>query len=104
MRALVATCVHAIDLILSLVCVASSSLTLYFFVNLKCKGERLQVVEIPRQRDIARQSKTPWCSSWSLDRLRGVDCNPRRWDATTWSRQALVLAEPRDKPMCHLCV
>ena len=26
-----------------------------------------------------------------------------RWDATTWSRQALVLAEPRDKPLCHLC-
>jgi hypothetical protein len=31
-----------------------------------------------------------------LDRLRGVDCNPRPLDATTWSRQALVLAEPRD--------
>ena len=77
LRALVATCVRAVTLILSLVCVASFSLTPYFFVNLKCKGERLQVVEIPRKRDIERQSKTPWYSSGSLDRLRGVDCNPR---------------------------
>jgi hypothetical protein len=23
-----------------------------------------------------------------------------RWDATTWSRQVLDLAEPRDKPLC----
>jgi hypothetical protein len=34
-------------------------------------------VEIPRDRDIVKQSKTPWYSSGSLDRLRGVDCNPR---------------------------
>jgi hypothetical protein len=27
------------------------SLTPCFFVNFKCKGERLQVVEIPRNRD-----------------------------------------------------
>jgi hypothetical protein len=33
-------------------------------------------VEIPRKRDIVK-SKTPWYSSGSLDRLRGVDCNPR---------------------------
>jgi hypothetical protein len=25
------------------------------------------------------------------------------WDATTWSRQVLYLAEPRDKPLCLLC-
>ena len=77
LRALVATCVRAVALILSLVCVASFFLTPYFFVNLKCKGERLQVVEIPHKRDIVKQSKTPWDSSGSLDRLRGVDCNPR---------------------------
>jgi hypothetical protein len=47
-------------------------------------------VEIPRKRDIVKQSKTPWYSSGSLDRLRGVDCNPR----------PLNLAEPRDKPLC----
>ena len=77
LQALVATCVRVVALILSLVCVASFFLTPYFFANLKCKGERLQVVEIPRKRDIERQSKTPWYSSWSLDHLRGVDCNPR---------------------------
>jgi hypothetical protein len=37
-------------------------------------------VEIPRKRDIVKQSKTPW------------------------SRQVLDLAEPQDKPLCHLCV
>jgi hypothetical protein len=57
-------------------------------------------VEIPRKRDIVKQSKTPWYSSGSLDRLRGVECNPRPLDATTWSRQVLDLAEPRDKPLC----
>jgi hypothetical protein len=57
LRALVATCVRAVALILSLVCVASSSLTSYFFVNLKCKGERLQVVEIPRKREKIKVKK-----------------------------------------------
>jgi hypothetical protein len=63
LRALVATCVRVVALILSLVCVASSFLTPYFFVNLKCKGERLQVVEIPRKRDIEKKSITLWYSS-----------------------------------------
>jgi hypothetical protein len=63
LRALVATCVRIVALILSLVCVASSLLTPYFFVNLKCKGERLQVVEIPRKRDIGKKSITLWYSS-----------------------------------------
>jgi hypothetical protein len=63
LRALVATCVRVVALILSLVCVACSFLTPYFFVNLKCKGERLQVVEIPRKRDIEKKSITLWYSS-----------------------------------------
>jgi hypothetical protein len=33
---------------------------LCFFVNFNCKGERLQVVEIPRKRDFATKG-------WSLD-------------------------------------
>jgi hypothetical protein len=57
-------------------------------------------VEIPRERDIVKQRETPWYSSGSLDRLKGVECNPRPLDATTWSRQVLDLAEPRDKPLC----
>jgi hypothetical protein len=77
LRALVATCVRVDILILCLVCVACPSLTPCFFVNFKCKGKRLQVVEIPRKRDKGKRSKTPWYSSGSLDRLRGVDYNPR---------------------------
>jgi hypothetical protein len=57
-------------------------------------------VEIPRERDIVKQRETPWYSSGSLDRLKGVECNPHPLDATTWSRQVLDLAEPRDKPLC----
>jgi hypothetical protein len=34
-----------------------------FFVIINCKGERLQVVEIPRERDIVKERKTPWYSS-----------------------------------------
>jgi hypothetical protein len=51
------TCVRVDILILCLVCVAHPSLTPCFFVNFKCKGERLQVVEIPRKRDIVKQAK-----------------------------------------------
>jgi hypothetical protein len=48
------TCVCVGTLISCLVCVAHSSLTPCFFVNIKCKGERLQVMEIPRKRDIVK--------------------------------------------------
>jgi hypothetical protein len=72
-------------------CVAHPSLTPCFFVNFKCKGERLQSVEILRIRDIVKQAKH-----------RGIQVGPTlvRWDATTWTRQVLDLAEPRDKPLC----
>ena len=33
------------------------SLTSYFFVNFNCKGERLQVVEIPRKREKIKVKK-----------------------------------------------
>jgi hypothetical protein len=44
-------------------CVLLPSLTPYFLLNLKCKGERLQAVEIPRKREIERKSITLWYSS-----------------------------------------
>jgi hypothetical protein len=53
------------------------SLHLCFFVVIICKGERLQVVEIPRKRDIVKERETPWYSSGSLDHLKEVECNPR---------------------------
>jgi hypothetical protein len=64
-------------LILCLVYVALPPLLPCFFVIIICKGDRLQVVEIPRKREIVNESKTPWYSSGSLDRLKGVECNPR---------------------------
>jgi hypothetical protein len=76
LRARVATCVRVVALILCLVCVAHPILTSVLLCEHLCKSERLQVVEIPRKRDIVKQSKTLWYSSGSLDRLRGVDCNP----------------------------
>jgi hypothetical protein len=68
--------VRGVAVISCLECVAHPSLTSCFFVNFKCKGERLQSVEIPRKRDIVKQAKHRGFSSGSLDRLRGVDCNP----------------------------
>jgi hypothetical protein len=52
-------CVFAVDL-----CVLPiPSLLLCSFVIIFCKGERLQVVEIPRKRDIVKGKETPWYSS-----------------------------------------
>jgi hypothetical protein len=38
-------------------CVLLPFLTPYFFVNFNCKGERLQVVEIPRKREKIKVKK-----------------------------------------------
>jgi hypothetical protein len=43
---------------LSLVCVALPILTLCFLCDLNCKGERLQIVEIPRKRETYSKEKT----------------------------------------------
>jgi hypothetical protein len=51
------TCVRVCALILCLVCVALPPLLLCFFVIIICKGERLQVVEIPREWEIVNESK-----------------------------------------------
>jgi hypothetical protein len=45
------TCVCGCAVNLSLVCVALPNLTLCFLCDLYCKGERLQVVEIPRKQE-----------------------------------------------------
>jgi hypothetical protein len=34
-----------------------------FFVIINCKGERLQVVEIPRKQVKVEERRTPWYSS-----------------------------------------
>jgi hypothetical protein len=45
------TCVRGCAADLSLVCVALPNLTLCLLCDLNCKGERLQIVEIPRKRE-----------------------------------------------------
>jgi hypothetical protein len=50
-RAQVVTCVRGCAADLSLVCVALPNLTLCLLCDLNCKGERLQIVEIPRKRE-----------------------------------------------------
>jgi hypothetical protein len=50
-RAQVVTCVRGCAADLSLACVALPNLTLCFLCDLYCKGERLQIVEIPHNRE-----------------------------------------------------
>jgi hypothetical protein len=52
------TCVRGCAANLSLVCVALPNLTMCFLCDLYCKGERLQVVEIPRKRENTLKEKT----------------------------------------------
>jgi hypothetical protein len=52
------TCVRGCAVDLSLVCVALPNLTLCFLCDLNCKGERLQIVEIPRKWEKILKEKT----------------------------------------------
>jgi hypothetical protein len=51
------TCVRGCTVDLGLACVALPNLTLCFLCNLNCKGERLQIVEIPRKREEKSKEK-----------------------------------------------
>jgi hypothetical protein len=52
-----------------------------------CKGERLQLVEIPRKREKTTEEDNYGTQSWSLDHLRGIECNPWPKEVTTmWNR------------------
>jgi hypothetical protein len=88
-------CVCAADL--SLECVALPSLLLCFLCDQYCKGERLQLVEIPRKREGYSKDKRLWYSSRSLDHLKGVECNPRPLGRHNVEVGKCYLAEPRDK-------
>jgi hypothetical protein len=58
-RAQVLACVRGCDADFSLACVALPSLLLCFFCDLYCKGERLQLVEIPRKwEEYSKEKKT----------------------------------------------
>jgi hypothetical protein len=71
------------------VCVALHNLTLCLLCDLNCKGERLQIVGIPRKREKDYKEE--------LDRLKGVECNPRPLGRHNVEVGKCYLAEPRDK-------
>jgi hypothetical protein len=57
------TCVRVCGVDLILVCVALPNLTPCFHCDLCCKGERLQLVEIPREREKEKSKEKSWYSS-----------------------------------------
>jgi hypothetical protein len=78
------------------VCVASPNLTLCFLCDLYCKGERLQIVEIPRKREDTLFKKTLVFKS-IIGSLKGVECNPHPLGCHNVEVGKCYLAEPRDK-------
>jgi hypothetical protein len=68
---------------LSLACVAFPPLLMCFLCDHHCKGERLQLVEIPRKREKTTEEDNYGTQSWSLDHLRGIECNPWPKEVTT---------------------
>jgi hypothetical protein len=80
------------------ICVCCSpTLLLCFHCDLCCKGERLQLVEIPRKREKRDKEEKLWYSSWSLDHLKGVECNPHPLGRHNLEVGKCYLAESRDK-------
>ena len=73
-------------------------------MNFKCKGERLQVVEIPCKRDIVKGKEILWYSSGSLDHLKGVECSPRPLGRHNVEVGKCYLAEPWDKSLCLVSI
>jgi hypothetical protein len=83
-RAQVVTCVHDCAADLSLVCVALPNLTLCLLCDLYCKGERLQVVEIPRKRENTLKEKTVVFKLIIGSLEKGLSATLVHWYATTW--------------------
>jgi hypothetical protein len=82
---------------LSLVCVALPSLTSvlsFVIIIVRARGSKLW-------RFLANGRKTKkeksWYSSWSLDHLKGVECNPRPLGRHNVEVGKYYLAEPQDK-------
>jgi hypothetical protein len=63
--------------------------------DLNCKGERLQIVEIPRKRekDYKEESRGIQVDHW----IAGVECNPRPLGRHNVEVGKCYLAKPRDK-------
>jgi hypothetical protein len=62
-------------------------LLLWFKCDQSCKGDRLQLVEIPHKGNTWEKEENCGTQVWSLDHLRGIECNPLPKEVTTtWSR------------------
>jgi hypothetical protein len=85
--ALILACVRVFAAIWVLCVLISLPYACAFLVIKHCKGERLQRVEVPRNREKTAKEENRRTQVWSLDHLRGIECNP--WSkevTTTWSR------------------
>jgi hypothetical protein len=95
-------CVHEL-LQFYLVCVVLfAPILLWFDFDQSCKGERLQLVEIPHKGKTWDKEENRSTQVWSLDHLRGIKFNP--WPkevTTTWSRH---WPNHGIKSPCHLCI
>jgi hypothetical protein len=78
------TCVCGCAADLSIVCVALPNLTRCLLCDLYCKGERLQVVEIPRKRENTLKEKTVVFNLIIGSLEKGLRATLVHWDATTW--------------------
>jgi hypothetical protein len=85
------------------VCVTSPNLTLCFLCDLYCKGERLQIVEIPRKREDTLNEKTV-IFKLIIGSLERVECNPRPLERHNVEVGKCYLAEPRDKNRVSLAL
>jgi hypothetical protein len=69
---------------LSLACVAFAPLLLCFLCDHHCKGERLQLVEIPRKREDNSKRKDRGIQVDHWITWKGLSATLVHWDATTW--------------------
>jgi hypothetical protein len=69
-------CVRVYAVILVLCVLLSLPYSCVFLVIKHCRGERLQLVEIPRKREKTTKEENCGTQGLSLDHLRGIECNP----------------------------
>jgi hypothetical protein len=69
---------------LSLACVDFPPLLLCFYCDQPCKGERLQLVEIPRKREKTAKEKDRGIQVDHWITWKGLSATLVHWNATTW--------------------
>jgi hypothetical protein len=69
---------------LSLACVAFPPLLLCFSCDQNCKGERLQLVEIPRKREKTAKEKDSGIQVDHWITWKGLSATLDHWETTTW--------------------